>query len=107
MKLPDPDEQPTMTVDEVAAAIGMGRSQTYDAVKRGEIPSIRVGSRKILVPTHALREWLGHRTGPVVAVPDAPPQLEDKGMRAMLAIMLDAQGDALKASAEALREDSA
>jgi excisionase family DNA binding protein len=49
--------QPTLTVDQVADILGTGRSATYEAIKRGELPSIRVG-RKIVVPTAAVRRLL-------------------------------------------------
>ena len=39
-------------------ALGLSRNPTYQAVKRGEIPSIRIGGA-IRVPTAALREMLG------------------------------------------------
>ena len=42
-----------LTVDEVAAALRIGRRQAYSAVQRGEIPSLRIG-RTIRVP----RAWL-------------------------------------------------
>lgn len=48
----------TITVDEAAAALGLGRTATYDAVRRGEIESVRLG-RKILVPTAPLLRLLG------------------------------------------------
>jgi excisionase family DNA binding protein len=48
----------TITVSEAAALLGMGRSATYEAVRRGEIPSLRFGGR-ILVPVAALLRLLG------------------------------------------------
>jgi hypothetical protein len=39
-------------------ALGLGRSATYDAASRGEIPTIQVG-RKKPVPTAPLRKMLG------------------------------------------------
>ena len=48
----------TITVDEAAAALGLGRTATYDAVRRGEIPSVRLG-RRVLIPTGPLLEMLG------------------------------------------------
>lgn len=36
-------EQPVMSVDEAAEILGVSRNTAYDAVKRGEIPSIRIG----------------------------------------------------------------
>ena len=47
----------TMTVCEAATALGIGRKSAYQAVNRGEIPSIRVGGR-ILVPIVALEKML-------------------------------------------------
>jgi excisionase family DNA binding protein len=53
----DPIDQPTLTVEEVAAILGTGRTATYDAIRRGELPSIKVG-RKLVVPTAAVRRLL-------------------------------------------------
>jgi excisionase family DNA binding protein len=46
-----------LTVSETARVLRIGRNQAYDAVRRGDIPSIRVG-RRILVPRHALEQLL-------------------------------------------------
>ncbi len=44
------DLQPaTYSVDEAAQRLGIGRNSCYDAVRRGDIPSIRIGKR-LLVP---------------------------------------------------------
>lgn len=43
----------TLTVSEAAACLGVSRNTAYEAVRRGTIPSIRIG-RRILVPIHAL-----------------------------------------------------
>ena len=42
-----------LTVPEAARALGLGRNQAYAAVRRGELPAIRVG-RRLLVPLAAL-----------------------------------------------------
>lgn len=55
--LPTPEEQPTLTVDEARPFYGLSRGAMFAAVKRGEIPSIRVG-RRILLPTAAVRRQL-------------------------------------------------
>lgn len=47
----------TLTVDEAAEALGVSRGLAYEAVRQGEIPSIRVG-RRILVPRQALTRML-------------------------------------------------
>jgi excisionase family DNA binding protein len=50
--------RPTITVDDAAKVLGTGRNATYDAVHRGEIDTMRVGGR-ILVLTAPLRRKLG------------------------------------------------
>jgi excisionase family DNA binding protein len=45
------------TVEEAAAVLGISRSFAYEAVQRGEIPSMRIG-RRILVPKAALAKLL-------------------------------------------------
>ena len=57
--LPDPVEKPTLTPDETAKVLGLGRTATYEAIRRGEIPSLRFG-RSVKVPTAALLRLLGH-----------------------------------------------
>jgi excisionase family DNA binding protein len=47
----------TLTVEEVAKALHVSRTLAFQAVHRGEIPSIRVG-RRILVPRAALERML-------------------------------------------------
>lgn len=56
--LPDAAVQPTMRLwPDVGGLLGLSRASTYEAAKRGEIPTIRFGSR-IVVPTAALRRLL-------------------------------------------------
>ncbi len=50
--------RPTISVDAAAKLLGTGRNATYDAVHRGEIATMRVGGR-ILVLTAPLRKALG------------------------------------------------
>jgi hypothetical protein len=38
--------------------LGLARSSAYEAVRRGQIPSIRIG-RRLLVPTSGIRRLLG------------------------------------------------
>ena len=47
----------TVTVAEAAALLGIGRSSAYEAVRRGQIPSIKIG-RRVLVPVVALQKLL-------------------------------------------------
>jgi hypothetical protein len=61
--VPDPAVEPTMNVDKVARAFHISRAKAYEAVKTGDIPSIKLG-RRLVVPTAAVRRML---------------QLDDKG----------------------------
>ncbi len=48
----------TITIEQTAQILGLGRTAAYDAARRGELPSRRLG-RRLLVPVPALLEWLG------------------------------------------------
>ena len=50
-------QRPTLTVDEAANVLRIGRSTAYSAVRSGQIPSLRLG-RRILIPTAALCRML-------------------------------------------------
>jgi excisionase family DNA binding protein len=50
-------EKLTITVEEASRALGIGKNGAYEAVRRGEIPSIKIG-RRFLVPRHALEKML-------------------------------------------------
>jgi excisionase family DNA binding protein len=56
--LPDPEIQPTVSVDVAAKAMGVNRKTYYDGIKRGELPGIVLG-RRVVVPTAPLRARLG------------------------------------------------
>jgi excisionase family DNA binding protein len=47
-----------ITVERAGALVGLGRSAAYDAVRRGDLPSLRIG-RRLVVPTAKLRALLG------------------------------------------------
>ncbi|HML93252.1 helix-turn-helix domain-containing protein [Methyloceanibacter sp.] len=47
----------TATIPEAAEKLGIGRNQAYEAARRGEIPTIRIGKR-VLVPLAALERLL-------------------------------------------------
>ncbi|MGH3319415.1 MAG: helix-turn-helix domain-containing protein [Streptosporangiaceae bacterium] len=55
--LPDPREQPTLTVPAAGRFVGLSRASAYEAAKRGDLPTIRFGKR-LVVPTAALRRLL-------------------------------------------------
>lgn len=52
-----PTDRATITADEAAAILGVGRNSVYEAVQRGELPSLRVG-RRLLLPVAKLRALL-------------------------------------------------
>jgi excisionase family DNA binding protein len=56
--LADLEQRITLTVEEVAPLLGLGRTAAYEAARRGQIPSRRLG-RRVLIPVPALLEWLG------------------------------------------------
>ena len=56
--LPEPQDEPTIGVVLAGRYLGLSRSGSYDAAKRGDIPTIKVGHR-ILVPTASYRRMLG------------------------------------------------
>lgn len=51
------DDKLTLSVEECAKLLGIGRNSAYEAVARGEIPVIRVGKR-LLVPKAQLEKLL-------------------------------------------------
>jgi excisionase family DNA binding protein len=56
--LDDLEHRITLTVEEVASLLGLGRTAAYEAARRGQIPSRRLG-RRVVVPVPALLTWLG------------------------------------------------
>ena len=51
------DDRLVLTIEEAGKLLGLGRSGTYEAARRGDIPTLRIGSR-ILVPKAALLKLL-------------------------------------------------
>jgi excisionase family DNA binding protein len=51
------------SVDDAAEVLGIGRNAAYEAVRRGEIPSIRIG-RRVVVPDEGLQRLLQEGNGP-------------------------------------------
>ena len=48
----------TISIEETALLLGLGRTAAYEAARRGQIPSRRLG-RRLIVPVPALLAWLG------------------------------------------------
>jgi excisionase family DNA binding protein len=51
-----------LTIDEAAGVLRISRQSAYEAARRGEIPTIRLG-RRILVPRRALEKLIGAEIG--------------------------------------------
>lgn len=59
MTVPDPRDRPWLTVPEAGELVaGLGRSASYEAARRGELPILAIG-RKRVVPTARLLAMLG------------------------------------------------
>lgn len=50
----------TLTMPEVAEALGISRRFAYEMAQRGELPTVRLGTR-VFVRKDALAEWLKAR----------------------------------------------
>jgi excisionase family DNA binding protein len=60
-------ERQTLTVEEAGQKLGISRNSAYEAARKGEIPTIRIG-RLLLVPRAAFERLLDH---PVTAKTEA------------------------------------
>lgn len=69
--IPDPTTTPTLGIDAAAEFLGISRNHAYEAAKRGEIPSIRIG-RRIRVPTAALLRMIDVEPTPAAEVEPTP-----------------------------------
>lgn len=47
----------TITVEQAAQLLGLGRTAAYEAARRGQFPTRRLG-RRLVVPVPALLAWL-------------------------------------------------
>ena len=64
-------EPAVYTVQEAARILRCGRTAAYQAVRTGEIPSIKVG-RSISVPRHRLEQLLGHENSKAAGINRRP-----------------------------------
>jgi excisionase family DNA binding protein len=49
--------QATISIQQTANLLGLGRTVAYEAARRGEFPTRRLG-RRLMVPVPALLAWL-------------------------------------------------
>ncbi len=54
-----------LTIEEAGKALGISRSTAYKLCKKGQIPTIRLGERRLVVPVAALMKMLQRRLPPV------------------------------------------
>ncbi|GAJ09343.1 unnamed protein product, partial [marine sediment metagenome] len=50
-------ERQTMNVEDVAVALGISRGLAYALVKQGDIPCLRFGKRRVVIPKPAFERW--------------------------------------------------
>jgi excisionase family DNA binding protein len=72
-------QRSTITVEEAAPILGIGRSSAYDLARSGEIPTLRLG-RRLVVPVAALRRLLGENQ--LEVEPGGQTGLDEKGVQA-------------------------
>jgi excisionase family DNA binding protein len=52
-------KSPLISVEEAGEILGLSRNGAYQAVARGDIQSIKIGTKVIRIPTAPLRRKLG------------------------------------------------
>ena len=60
-------EKMTMTVQEMAECLGIGRNMAYELVKNGRVPFLKIG-RQIRIPKRAFDAWLANEASADKAV---------------------------------------
>ena len=53
----------TLTVEEAAKALGIGRNQAYQAARRGDFPVLRIGKRLLILAVPFNRMLRGETSG--------------------------------------------
>ena len=56
------NEPLTITVEEAGRRLGISRGLAYELVRRGEIPAIRLGCRRLVVPAGAVEAIVRQRS---------------------------------------------
>jgi excisionase family DNA binding protein len=57
----EPIQRMVVTVPEMAIMLGIGRNSAYEAVKTGQVKSVRIGGR-VLIARHEIDRILGAST---------------------------------------------
>ncbi len=56
-------ERTTLSVPEAAKVLGVSRSLAFRMVERGELPALRLGQKRLVVPTVAIVRMLEQAAG--------------------------------------------
>jgi excisionase family DNA binding protein len=64
MENPESEKPLCLDVSEVAALLGIAAETAYQSCRRGDLPCIRLGGRRLRVPTAAVEKILGHPLDP-------------------------------------------
>jgi excisionase family DNA binding protein len=83
--LPDPKAEPTISASRAAELLGIATSTAYEAIHKGEIPCITVGSRFRVPTAKFLRDVL---QVPMPGVPELVPEPAPKDGGPSLATLL-------------------
>jgi excisionase family DNA binding protein len=51
-----------VNVVEAAKLLGIGKSALYELIRKGEVPYLRIGVKRVVIPIDALRNWITTRT---------------------------------------------
>ena len=62
MEANEQNEPLTITVEEAGRRLGISRGLAYELVRRGEIPAIRLGCRRLVVPAGAVEAIVRQRS---------------------------------------------
>ena len=54
----------TLSIEEAAVALGIGRNLCYELAAQGKIPVLRLGVKRLLVPRAALEKLLAEGRSP-------------------------------------------
>lgn len=52
------DTKLTLSVAEAARALSIGKCLTYELIRQGRLPAVRLGERRLVVPKAALEKFL-------------------------------------------------
>lgn len=52
------NEKMTLSVEEMAAELGISKPIAYELIKRDGFPAIRISERRIVIPRDRLHHWL-------------------------------------------------